>query len=43
MSTGYKISEKDGFYYLTLQIVGWVDIFTRKLYKDIVIVRFISA
>ena len=37
MSTGYKLSEKDGVYFLTFQIVGWVDIFTRKEYKDIVI------
>ena len=37
MSTGYKILEKEGVYFLTFQIVGWVDIFTRKIYKDIVI------
>ncbi len=37
MSTGYKITEKDGLYYLTFQIVGWIDIFTRKVYRDIVI------
>ena len=37
MSTGYKITDKDGIYFLTFQIVGWVDIFTRKSYKDIVI------
>jgi len=37
MSTGYKIAEKDGLYYLTFQIVGWVDIFTRQVYRDIAI------
>jgi REP element-mobilizing transposase RayT len=37
MSTGYKINEGDELYYLTFQIVGWVDIFTRKAYRDIVI------
>ena len=37
MSTGYKLSDKEGVYYLTFQIVGWVDIFTRKIYRDIVI------
>jgi REP element-mobilizing transposase RayT len=36
VSTAYKISG-DGLYYLTFQIVGWVDIFTRKIYRDIVI------
>ena len=40
MSTGYKITEKDGLYFLTFQIVGWVDIFTRKKYKDIAIESF---
>ena len=40
MSTGYKIDEKDGLYFLTFQIVGWVDIFTRKVYRDIVIESF---
>ena len=40
MSTGYKISEKEGAYFLTFQIVGWVDIFTRKVYRDIVIDSF---
>jgi len=36
MSTGYKITG-DGIFYLTFQIVGWVDLFTRKTYRDIVI------
>jgi hypothetical protein len=30
MSTGYKISEKEGAYFLTFQIVGWEDIFPEK-------------
>ena len=37
MATGYKLSEKEGLYYLTFQVVGWVDLFTRKIYRDIVI------
>ena len=40
MSTGYKILDQEGLYYLTFQIVGWVDIFTRKVYRDIVIESF---
>ena len=40
MSTGYQITDQSGLYYLTFQIVGWVDIFTRKQYKDIVIDSF---
>lgn len=37
MSTGYKIEEKEGAHYLTFQIVGWVDIFTNQVYRDVVI------
>jgi REP element-mobilizing transposase RayT len=37
MSTGYKINRDDGAYFLTFQIVGWVDVFTRKVYRDIAI------
>ncbi len=37
MTTGYQIKEQDGLYFLTLQIVDWVDIFTRPIYRDIVI------
>jgi REP element-mobilizing transposase RayT len=37
VSTAYKIIDKEKAYFLTFQIVGWVDIFTRKIYRDIVI------
>jgi REP element-mobilizing transposase RayT len=37
MSTGYQIKEQEGAYYLTLQVVGWIDIFTRQVYKDIIL------
>ena len=37
MSTAYKIFKTNDVYFVTLQVVGWVDIFTRKAYKDIVI------
>jgi len=37
MSTGYKIEEQDGLHFVTFQIVKWIDIFTRKIYRDIVI------
>jgi REP element-mobilizing transposase RayT len=40
LSTGYKISDGQALYFLTFQIVGWVDIFTRRIYKDIVIDSF---
>jgi len=37
MSTGYKIVEQDALHYVTFQVVRWIDIFTRKVYRDIVI------
>jgi hypothetical protein len=37
MSTGYQIKEQNALYYMTLQVVYWVDIFTRKTYRDLVI------
>ena len=37
MSTGYKIVDQEALHYVTFQIVNWVDLFTRKLYRDIVI------
>jgi len=40
MSTGYQIKDQEGLYYLTFQIVDWVDIFTRQVYRDIVIDSF---
>ena len=37
MGSAYQIKDQGGTYYLTLQIVGWVDVFTRKENKDIII------
>ncbi len=37
MTTGYQIKQQDELYFLTFQIVDWVDIFTRPVYRDIVI------
>ena len=34
---GYKIHQQDGFYFVTLTIVDWVDVLIRKRYKDIII------
>jgi REP element-mobilizing transposase RayT len=33
MSEKYKIRENDKAYFVTLTIVDWIDIFTRKVYK----------
>jgi len=40
MSTGYQIKDQEGLYYLTFQVVDWIDIFTRQIYRDIVIDSF---
>ena len=37
MSTGYQIYDQTKTYYFTFQIVEWVDIFSRKEYRDIII------
>ena len=37
MSTGYQINDQEGLYYLTFQVADWIDIFTRQVYRDIVI------
>ena len=37
MSTGYQIHNQCATYYLTLQVIDWIDIFTRKNYCDIII------
>jgi len=34
---GYRIHDQTGLYFLTFTIVGWVDVFARKEYKDIII------
>jgi REP element-mobilizing transposase RayT len=40
MSTGYQIVEQDESHFVTFQIVRWIDIFTRKIYRDIMIESF---
>ena len=37
MPTGYQIQDQDRLHYVTLQVVEWVDIFTRQKYRDIII------
>ena len=40
MGNSYQISNPQGIYFLTFQVVGWADIFTRKIYRDILIDSF---
>ena len=37
MSTGYQIIEQDKPYFITLQVVDWVDIFSREIYRKIIV------
>lgn len=37
MPTGYQIEDQTSPHYLTFQIVYWIDLFSRKSYRDIVI------
>ncbi len=37
MSTGYQIKNQEAIHFVTFQVVEWIDIFTRKVYRDIVI------
>ena len=37
MATRYKIRDQQALHYLTLTVVGWVDVFTRKRYRDIIL------
>jgi len=37
MPTGYQIEDQEQLHFITLQVVEWVDVFTRLSYRDIVI------
>ena len=32
---GYKIRDQTGLYFMTFTVVGWIDLFSRQLYRDI--------
>jgi REP element-mobilizing transposase RayT len=36
VSDKYKITEKDRPYYLTLTVVGWIDVFTKPNHKAVI-------
>ena len=37
MTTGYQIKEQDKLYFITMQVVEWIDIFSRESYRKIII------
>lgn len=40
MGSAYQINNQEQVYFLTFQVVGWVDIFTRQEYRDILLASF---
>jgi len=40
MGSAYQIQDQSQAYYFTFQVVGWADIFSRKIYRDIIIDSF---
>lgn len=37
MSESYNVTDQSATYFCTFQVVCWIDIFTRKIYKDIIV------
>ncbi|MBD0374831.1 MAG: transposase, partial [Flavisolibacter sp.] len=35
MSRNYKFLNREGLYFISFATVGWMDVFTRKEYKDL--------
>ena len=40
MGYAYQIRDQKAAYFLTFQVVGWIDIFSRQTYRDIVVNSF---
>ena len=36
-TTSYRVKDENALYFLTFSTVEWIDVFTRKLYKDILV------
>lgn len=37
MSEAYKIHDKSKLYFVTTTVVEWIDVFDKKVYKDIIV------
>lgn len=37
MSQGYQIINQSAIHYLTFQVVDWIDVFSRRRYRDIIL------
>ena len=45
MSNKYKFTDKGGIYFTTSTVAGWADVFTRDVYRDILMdsIRFCQS
>lgn len=41
MGSAYQIRDQNQVYFFTFQVVGWADVFTRKVYRDIILESFV--
>tara|TARA_Y100001949_G_C15882340_1_gene284367 strand:- start:472 stop:642 length:171 start_codon:yes stop_codon:yes gene_type:complete len=37
MGESHQTSDQEGTYFITSQVVGWVDVFSRQTYRDVII------
>ena len=37
MSRNYKFHNSEGLYFVSFAVVGWLDVFTRNEYKDLIV------
>jgi putative transposase len=40
MSTKYKFADIEGFYFITSTVVDWIDVFSRNIYREILLDSF---
>jgi putative transposase len=40
MSSKYKFDDREGVYFVTSSVVDWIDVFTRDIYRDILLDSF---
>ncbi len=43
MGEAYQIKDQEMPYFLTFQIVGWADVFTRKIYRDLILENLVYS
>lgn len=41
MSIKYKSNNPDGIYFVSFALIGWIDVFTRQVYRDLLLESFV--